>query len=286
MQSHMRLHCSYNCKTKIIFYLPQALSLLSLSSLHFFLLSSLCASLMWFADECALLMIVLRRWSWVVVWCAPVILWVWVCGSEFMGMGLWFWVRGSAICGASTSQSTSKSWTRKALLRRNGIASLAIASQSRMFTTIRRLFTVILGTDSRWWVLAGVEIEVVGFGWGWEWGGCVVTEVGCCGWGVGLGFDGFCLPWVLGLWVLFAALSFASLSSSHGEASLSQVLFSFCCCCRFLFSFLIFLAMGLIFGWMLIMVVVGWPWVWVCCWILMVYGGGGYQWLAVEKEVV
>ena len=43
---------------------------------------------------------------------------------------------------------------------------------------------------------------------------------------VRFGFDGFCLswpPWVLGLWVLFAALSSASLSSSHGEASLSQV---------------------------------------------------------------
>ena len=40
------------------------------------------------------------------------------------------------------------------------------------------------------------------------------------------GFDGFCLPWllwVLGLWVLFAALSSTFLSSSHGEASLSQV---------------------------------------------------------------
>ena len=29
--------------------------------------------------------------------------------------------------------------------------------------------------------------------------------------------------WVLGLWVLFAALSSASLSSTQGEASLSQV---------------------------------------------------------------
>ena len=77
--------------------------------------------------------------------------------------------------------------------------------------------------------------------------------------------------WVLGLWVLFATLSFASLSSSHGKASLSQVLFSFCCC----FFFFFFLAIGLIFGWMLIVVAVGCPWVWVCCAMLMVYGGGG-----------
>ena len=174
-------------------------------------------------------MSVLCRWlcstdgcgSWVMVWCALAILWVWVYGFKFMGMGLWVWVHGSAFCGASTlrlaamiagsscirketrklclgtSQSTSKSWTREALLRWNGIASLAIASQSRMFTTIWRLFTVIPGTDSGWWVLSGVEIGVVGFGWGWEWGKWVVTEVGCCGWGVGLGFDGFCLPSLL-----------------------------------------------------------------------------------------
>ena len=52
---------------------------------------------------------------------------------------------------------------------------------------------------------------------------------------VQFGFDGFFLLWVLGLWVLFAALSSTSLSSSHVEASLSQVLFSFCCCCCFFF---------------------------------------------------
>ena len=42
-------------------------------------------------------MIVLHRWSWVVVWCALAILWVWVCGFEFMGLGLWVCVRGSSM---------------------------------------------------------------------------------------------------------------------------------------------------------------------------------------------
>ena len=168
MQSHMRPHCSYNCKRKIIFYLPQALSLLSLSSLHFFLLSSLSV-----IRRCGSPMSVLYRW---------------LCsadghgssfdvfrrfyGSGFVGLSSWVWVRGSAFCGASTSrlaatiasssciqketrklcqgtsQSTSKSWTREALLRQNGTTSLAIASQSRMFMTIRSLFTIIPSTDS------------------------------------------------------------------------------------------------------------------------------------------
>ena len=163
----------------------------SLSSIFLFPLSTSFFSLLFlcfvdvvrrwvcFVDECDLPMIVLHRWSWVVVWCALAILWVWVCGFEFMGLGLWVCIRGSSM------------WP---------------------------------GLRLGWWVLARFEIGVVGFGWIWERGGWVVTEVGCCGWGVGLGFDGFCLlwpPWVLGLWVLLAALS--SLSSSHGEASLSQV---------------------------------------------------------------
>ena len=33
--------------------------------------------------------------------------------------------------------------------------------------------TVLMGLRLGWWVLAGVEIGVVGFGWGWEWGGWV-----------------------------------------------------------------------------------------------------------------
>ena len=37
------------------------------------------------------------------------------------------------------------------------------------------------------------------------------------------GFDGFCCRGHRGSWVLFAALTSAFLSSSHGEASLSQV---------------------------------------------------------------
>ena len=37
------------------------------------------------------------------------------------------------------------------------------------------------------------------------------------------GFDGFCCRGHRGYWVLFAALTSAFLSSSHGEASLSQV---------------------------------------------------------------
>ena len=32
---------------------------------------------------------------------------------------------------------------------------------------------VLMGLRLGWWVLAGVEIGVVGFGWGWEWGGWV-----------------------------------------------------------------------------------------------------------------
>ena len=73
-----------------------------------------------------------------------------------------------------------------------------------------------LGLRLGWWVLVGVENEMGG---GWlRW--VAVAEAWV------FGFDGFCLlwpPWVLGLWVLFAALSSAFLSSSHGEASLSQV---------------------------------------------------------------
>ena len=191
MQSHI-----WDCtvativKQKLFFiHLRLFLFYLSPSSLHFFLLSfSLC-----FANECALPMVVGCGWWFDVLrrFCGTGFVglssWVWVCGFEFMGMGLWVWVHGSAFCGASTSrlattiagsscirketrklcqgtsQSTSKSWTKEALLRQNGIASLAIASQLRMFTTIRRLFTVIPGTDSGWWVLSGVEIGVVGF---------------------------------------------------------------------------------------------------------------------------
>ena len=73
-----------------------------------------------------------------------------------------------------------------------------------------------LGLRSGWCVLVGVENEVDG--WWLRWVAMAEAWVS--------GFDGFCLPWllwVLGLWVLFAALSSTFLSSSHGETSLSQV---------------------------------------------------------------
>ena len=70
---------------------------------------------------------------------------------------------------------------------------------------------------------------------------------------MGLRFDGFLysLPPSLSLTVRLLSLKF----------SLVFVVF--------------FFVMGLIFGWMLIMVAVGWPWVWVCYGMLMVYGDGG-----------
>lgn len=127
--------------------------------------------------------------------------WVWVCGSGFMGLGPWVCVRRSST------------WP---------------------------------GLRLGWWVLVRVENEVGG--WWLRW--VVVAEAWVSGlflflffwlmvlWGVGLGgdgwqwlavglgFDEFCLPWplwVLGLWVLFAALSSASFSSSHSEALSSLV---------------------------------------------------------------
>ena len=90
-----------------------------------------------------------------------------------------------------------------------------------------------------WFILMGF---VVGCWWRWLlwWWWLMVVVLGFLQWVVAamvvlvvvlvcgflvvqFGFDGFCLPWVLGLWVLFAALSSTSLSSSHVEASLSQV---------------------------------------------------------------
>ena len=74
-----------------------------------------------------------------------------------------------------------------------------------------------------------------------------------------LGFDGFLypLPPSLPLTVRLLSLKF---------------------CLVFVVDFFFFFgggAMWLIFGWMLIVVLVGWPWVWVCYGMLMVYGGGG-----------
>ena len=76
---------------------------------------------------------------------------------------------------------------------------------------------------------------------------------------MGLGFDGFLYPsppsLPLTVRLLFLKFSFLLL--------------------LLLLSFFFFWAIGLIFGWMLIVVAVGCPWVWVCYAMLMVYGGGG-----------
>ena len=114
--------------------------------------------------------------------------------------------------------------------------------------------SVVLGNSFGWdWDQGG------GFWLGLKWGGWVVVEVGCCGWGMGLGFDGFLYPsppsLPLTVRLLFLKFSFLLL--------------------LLLLSFFFFWAIGLIFGWMLIVVAVGCPWVWVCCAMLMVYGGGG-----------
>ena len=118
------------------------------------------------------------------------------------------------------------------------------------------------GLRSGWWVLVGVENKVDG--WWLRW--VAVAEA-----------------WVLGL------MGFACRGSWVCEFCLPLYppLPSLPLTLRLLPLKFFFLAMGLIFGWMLIVVVVGWPWVWDCCWMLMVYGGGGgWQWLAVEKKVV
>ena len=63
---------------------------------------------------------------------------------------------------------------------------------------------------------------------------------------MGLRFDGFLysLPPSLPLTVRLLSLKFSLV---------------------FVVIFIFFLAMGSIFGWMLIVVAMGWPWVWVCC---------------------
>ena len=183
------------------------------------------------------------RGSLVVVWCAPAILWVWVCGFEFMGMGLWVWVHGSMFCGASTSrlaativgssciwketrklcqgtsQSTFKSWTKEALLRRNGIASLArltIANVHDDSKTIHRdswhrfrVVGFVWGLDRGGGFWLGLRTRWVGGDWGellwlrrgsWIW--WVLLAVAA----VSLGFVGFvchsilCLPFFLSRW--------------------------------------------------------------------------------------
>ena len=96
----------------------------------------------------------------------------------------------------------------------------------------------------------------------------VATVVLVCGFlVVRFGFDGFCLLWplwVLGLWVLFTDLSSASLLPLTVRLlflkfSLVSVVVVVVVVVFFFFG------VGLIFGWMLIMVAVDWPWVWVCC---------------------
>ena len=73
-----------------------------------------------------------------------------------------------------------------------------------------------------------------------------------------LGLIGFACRGHRGSWVLFAALSSAFLSSSHGEASLSQVKFSL------VFVFFFF-GYGVDFWMDADCGGVGWPWVWACC---------------------
>ena len=101
MQSHI-----WDCtvativKQKLFFiHLRLFLFYLSLSSLHFFLLSfSLC-----FANECALPMIVLYRWSWV-VGCGL------MCSGDFVGLGLWVWVCGSGFIGLHSVEQVLRGW--------------------------------------------------------------------------------------------------------------------------------------------------------------------------------
>ena len=185
MQSHIwdRIVATIVKQKLFLIHLRLSLLYLSLSSLHFFILSSLfslCALLMWFTDECALPMIVLRRWSWVVGRglssgnFVGLGLWVWVHRSVFVGLGSWVCVCGSAF----VDHQCDWGWDWGGAFW--------------------------LGLRSGWWVLVGVKNKMGG--WWLRW--VVVAEV-----------------WVLGLWVFFTALSFTSLSSSLGEASLSQVFF-------------------------------------------------------------
>ena len=228
MQSHIWDRTVATIVKQKLFFIHLRLSLfyLSLSYLHFFLLSLLrrCGSPMsvhcwwlWFANGRGLWSNVLQRFY----------------GSGFMGLGSWvcvLWSKyfevGSYDCrllvypkGESQALpgyisiylqimdprgTSSLKWDCFASYR------LAIANVHDNSKTIHRDSWHRFGVVGFGWV----EIGVVGFGWGWERGGWVVTKLGWCGWGVGLGFDGFCLlwpPWVLGLWALFAA---ASLSSS------------------------------------------------------------------------
>ena len=245
MQSHIwdRIVATIVKQKLFLIHLRLSLLYLSLSSLHFFILSSLfslCALLMWFTDECALPMIVLRRWSWVVGRglssgnFVGLGLWVWVHRSVFVGLGSWVCVCGSAF----VDHQCDRGWDWGG--------------------------GFWLGLRSGWWVLVGVKNKMGG--WWLRW--VVVAEV-----------------WVLGLMGLLAMaavglgfVGFFHRSILHLPLFLSRWGFS-------LPSFF-FLAMGLIFGWMLIVVAMGWPWVWVCCWMLLVYGGGGEQWLAIEKKMV
>ena len=155
MQSHIWDRTVATIVKQKLFFIHLRLSLfyLSLSSLHFFLLSSLSVLRRWVCstDDCAPPMVMGRG-----LMCSSdfvgLDLWVWVHGSRFVSLGSWVWVYGSTFCGASTSrlaativgslciwkethklcqgtsQSTSKSWTRKALLCQDGTASLAITS--------------------------------------------------------------------------------------------------------------------------------------------------------------
>ena len=242
MQSHIwdRIVATIVKQKLFLIHLRLSLLYLSLSSLHFFILSSLfslCALLMWFTD---LPMIVLRRWSWVVGRglssgnFVGLGLWVWVHRSVFVGLGSWVCVCGSAFVDHRCDQGWD--WG-------GGFW---------------------LGLRSGWWVLVGVKNKMGG--WWLRW--VVVAKV-----------------WVLGLMGLLAVaavglgfVGFFHRSILHLPLFLSRWGFS-------LPSFF-FLAMGLIFGWMLVVVAMGWPWVWVCYWMLLVYGGGGEQWLAIEKKMV
>ena len=82
-----------------------------------------------------------------------------------------------------------------------------------------------------------IEFQVVGFRWSWGRG----VVCGC----------GFC-----SLWTVLGLMGFVRHSILHlplYEASLSSLVW--------FFFFFLFLAMGLFFGWILIVVVVGSPWV-------------------------